>query len=126
MTCYLEGLGPEWEHSHVRLPTDVSDTTLSSHTQQLLTVPRAIVSEDGVLLVNPLQYFACESGGGFMTVLRAFRLVRLFKFMRALPELQAQIRKSALTAVRLYRKCTRALTFQSWVPRTAVAGEDPG
>ena len=92
MTCYLEGLAPEWEHSYVRLPTDVSDAILSNHTQQLLTVPRAIVSEDGVLQVNPLQYYACESGGGFFTVLRAFRLVRLVKFMRALPELQSQVK----------------------------------
>ena len=92
MNCYFDGLHPGWEHEKVTLPTAVDAALLSDETVAALTVPRALRSQDdGRLYVNPLQYYACETGGGFMTVLRAFRLVRLVKFLRGFPELRKQV-----------------------------------
>ena len=92
MSCYLEQFDPAWHGQTVQLSAgNLNPDYVTPHLAKMLTVPRAIKSADGALGVNPLQYFACENGGGFMTVLRAFRLVRLVKLLKGFPEIQKHL-----------------------------------
>jgi hypothetical protein len=108
MTCYLEDFDPAWEGQTVQLSAGIAPAFVLPHLEEALTVPRTIKSADGALGVNPLQYFACENGGGFMTVLRAFRLVRLVKLLKGFPEIQKQL-GYATSACKAARKDTSAL-----------------
>ena len=74
----------------MRLEVLVEDKYLSNDIIAALTVPRAIYQGDE-LIVNPMQYNACGSGG-IMSVMRAFRLVRLIKFLRGFPEIHKQVK----------------------------------
>jgi len=38
-----------------------------------------------------VEYFECEGGGGGLSVLRTFRLVRIVKLLRAFPDIQKQV-----------------------------------
>ena len=76
MRCYLEQFDPAWHGQTVQLSAgNLNPDYVTPHLAKMLTVPRAIKSADGALGVNPLQYFACENGGGFMTVRNHYLLL---------------------------------------------------
>eukprot|EP00960_Hanusia_phi_P032705 750013-Hanusia_phi.AAC.1 len=90
--CYAEKpndsmLGQQVDLSSV---VQVSPDTFTPQIRRSLIVPK-VLNQSGVISMNPLQYYNCD-GNGATSVLRAFRLVRLTKFLRAMPDLQKQIR----------------------------------
>jgi len=58
--------------------------------ESLFNIQR-ILQQDGGWVYNPQIYFFCSGGGG-AAVLRAFRLVRLVKFLRNFPEVTKQFK----------------------------------
>lgn len=78
LACYMAPLEQSWINQSVRLSTGVPDRYLSADTIAALTVPKAIFStaDPPVLVVNPLKYYACGSGG-FISVMRALRVSAL-------------------------------------------------
>ena len=57
--------------------------------ESLMVMPRILQDESGGWMYNPGMYNFCSAGGAF-AVLRAFRLVRLVKFLRTFPEVTKQ------------------------------------
>ncbi len=57
--------------------------------ESLMVMPRVIQDADKNWIYNPWMYNFCSAGGAF-AVLRAFRLVRLVKFLRTFPEVTKQ------------------------------------
>jgi len=90
--CFTEKPTPSMLGQQVDLSdvVQVSPDTLTPQIRSSLIVPK-VLNLTGVLSMNPLQYYNCD-GNGATSVLRAFRLVRLTKFLRAMPDLQKQIR----------------------------------
>jgi len=94
LSCYMAPLEASWLNETVRLSTDIPDQFLSAETIAALTVPKAIMNtttNPPVLEVNPAMYYHCGSGG-FISVMRALRLVRLVKFLRGFPEIYTQVK----------------------------------
>ena len=96
LECYMAPapMQDDWEFESrkvSRLDTMVSDAYLTPKVIQDLTVPKAIKGADGRLQINPMHYHSCGSGG-FFSVMRAFRLVRLIKFLRGFPEIHKQVK----------------------------------
>ena len=91
LECYMAPLQDDWDFKSSRLDTMVSDAYLTPEVIKDLTVPKAIRTADGTLHINPMHYHSCGSGG-FFSVMRAFRLVRLIKFLRGFPEIHKQVK----------------------------------
>ena len=81
--------------NEVLLTSDIPAMELSpAWKESLWNIPRVIFSLDpetgaGSYKYNYMMYIFCAGGGG-MAVLRAFRLVRLVKFVRNFPEVTKQ------------------------------------
>ena len=84
--CYMAPLEASWEFETVRLETQVPDVFLSGETLEALTHSKALRTDADTLIVNPMRYYACGSGG-FMSVMRAFRLVDPPPFLPRNPEI---------------------------------------
>jgi hypothetical protein len=83
--------------NEVLLTSDIPAMELSpAWKESLWSIPRVILSVDpetgaGSYQYNYMLYVFCSGGGG-MAVLRAFRLVRLVKFVRNFPEVTKQFK----------------------------------